>query len=154
MDAATRERISGWVADFCHGDGLRGRPEAVAEHAQSVLETWLVAACERAKAAPDELEQTELREALLHTVARLDLPAAVHGAMPGLCRDLLAEFEAQGRLEDGARMGSYLYAARPEYELAVAGKTEPLRRPGAKIGRNDPCPCGSGKKWKRCCGAG
>ncbi len=22
--------------------------------------------------------------------------------------------------------------------------------PGAKIGRNDPCPCGSGKKWKKC----
>jgi uncharacterized protein len=25
------------------------------------------------------------------------------------------------------------------------------RRTGAKIGRNDPCPCGSGKKYKRCC---
>lgn len=24
---------------------------------------------------------------------------------------------------------------------------------GAKIGRNDPCPCGSGKKYKKCCGA-
>jgi SWIM/SEC-C metal-binding protein len=23
-----------------------------------------------------------------------------------------------------------------------------------KIGRNDPCPCGSGKKFKKCCGAG
>jgi len=23
----------------------------------------------------------------------------------------------------------------------------------AKVGRNDPCPCGSGKKYKRCCGA-
>ncbi|MFZ4072284.1 MAG: SEC-C metal-binding domain-containing protein [Caulobacterales bacterium] len=23
-----------------------------------------------------------------------------------------------------------------------------------KLGRNDPCPCGSGKKWKKCCGAG
>ena len=23
---------------------------------------------------------------------------------------------------------------------------------GAKIGRNDPCPCGSGKKYKHCCG--
>nr|WP_243152435.1 SEC-C metal-binding domain-containing protein [Clostridium butyricum] len=22
-----------------------------------------------------------------------------------------------------------------------------------KIGRNDPCPCGSGKKYKKCCGA-
>ncbi|WP_394697314.1 SEC-C metal-binding domain-containing protein [Pseudoxanthomonas japonensis] len=21
-----------------------------------------------------------------------------------------------------------------------------------KIGRNDPCPCGSGRKWKKCCG--
>ena len=24
---------------------------------------------------------------------------------------------------------------------------------GQKIGRNDPCPCGSGKKYKKCCGA-
>jgi len=23
---------------------------------------------------------------------------------------------------------------------------------GAKIGRNDPCPCGSGRKYKKCCG--
>jgi preprotein translocase subunit SecA len=27
-------------------------------------------------------------------------------------------------------------------------------RSGEKIGRNDPCPCGSGKKYKKCCGAG
>lgn len=27
------------------------------------------------------------------------------------------------------------------------------RRSPAKVGRNDPCPCGSGKKYKRCCGA-
>jgi preprotein translocase subunit SecA len=27
-----------------------------------------------------------------------------------------------------------------------------VRRSGAKIGRNDPCPCGSGKKYKKCCG--
>jgi preprotein translocase subunit SecA len=26
-------------------------------------------------------------------------------------------------------------------------------RKGDKIGRNDPCPCGSGKKYKKCCGA-
>ena len=24
---------------------------------------------------------------------------------------------------------------------------------GVKVGRNEPCPCGSGKKYKRCCGA-
>ena len=25
--------------------------------------------------------------------------------------------------------------------------------PTAKVGRNDPCPCGSGRKYKKCCGA-
>ena len=31
-------------------------------------------------------------------------------------------------------------------------KREPVRTPtGAKVGRNDPCPCGSGKKYKKCC---
>lgn len=30
---------------------------------------------------------------------------------------------------------------------------QPQQRVSAKIGRNDPCPCGSGKKYKKCCGA-
>ncbi len=30
---------------------------------------------------------------------------------------------------------------------------QPIRREGDKIGRNAPCPCGSGKKYKKCCGA-
>ncbi|MEW8683176.1 MAG: YchJ family metal-binding protein, partial [Candidatus Thiodiazotropha endolucinida] len=32
----------------------------------------------------------------------------------------------------------------------VAPKTEKRHQP--KVGRNDPCPCGSGKKYKKCCG--
>jgi preprotein translocase subunit SecA len=30
-------------------------------------------------------------------------------------------------------------------------RTEPIRNLGPKVGRNDPCPCGSGKKYKSCC---
>jgi preprotein translocase subunit SecA len=29
-------------------------------------------------------------------------------------------------------------------------KTEPIRNKGERVGRNDPCPCGSGKKYKNC----
>ncbi|MFM7040587.1 MAG: SEC-C metal-binding domain-containing protein, partial [Planctomycetaceae bacterium] len=32
------------------------------------------------------------------------------------------------------------------------GATEPIRNVGRKVGRNDPCPCGSGRKFKNCCG--
>jgi preprotein translocase subunit SecA len=31
------------------------------------------------------------------------------------------------------------------------GKVRTYRREGRKVGRNDPCPCGSGKKYKKCC---
>jgi len=35
----------------------------------------------------------------------------------------------------------------------AAAKPETVRRDSAKVGRNDPCVCGSGKKYKKCCGA-
>jgi preprotein translocase subunit SecA len=37
-------------------------------------------------------------------------------------------------------------------ENVEAARTGPAKRHGDKVGRNDPCPCGSGKKYKRCCG--
>ena len=39
-------------------------------------------------------------------------------------------------------------AARLAYEASKAGT---VKRTKPKIGRNDPCPCGSGKKYKKCC---
>jgi preprotein translocase subunit SecA len=43
-----------------------------------------------------------------------------------------------------------------DYEEALAAaepkKQLPKVRPGQKVGRNDPCPCGSGKKYKHCHG--
>jgi uncharacterized protein YecA (UPF0149 family) len=47
----------------------------------------------------------------------------------------------------------------PRIELSAPPKVEGGGRPqpavskDAKIGRNDPCPCGSGKKYKKCHGA-
>jgi len=38
-------------------------------------------------------------------------------------------------------------------EPAEETKPEPKRRDAPKVGRNDLCPCGSGKKYKKCCGA-
>ena len=36
--------------------------------------------------------------------------------------------------------------------VAGSNKTPPPGAAGKRIGRNDPCPCGSGKKYKKCCG--
>jgi preprotein translocase subunit SecA len=39
-----------------------------------------------------------------------------------------------------------------EYQAGAQAEPPKTVRSGAKVGRNDPCPCGSGKKYKKCCG--
>jgi uncharacterized protein len=46
---------------------------------------------------------------------------------------------------------AYRYFREQRQVSPGAHRTEP-RRNAPKVGRNDPCPCGSGKKYKRCCG--
>jgi len=48
--------------------------------------------------------------------------------------------------------GDAAVAAEGEGDVAVAERPQPFVRPGQKVGRNDPCPCGSGKKYKQCHG--
>jgi preprotein translocase subunit SecA len=51
---------------------------------------------------------------------------------------------------DGAMDGAA--AVADEGDTAVAVKQQPVVRHVEKVGRNDPCPCGSGKKYKHCHG--
>ncbi|WP_304683174.1 SEC-C metal-binding domain-containing protein, partial [uncultured Clostridium sp.] len=49
-----------------------------------------------------------------------------------------AALEAIHDVDGGAKIGSDI--------------DRTVRNDGPKVGRNDPCPCGSGKKYKNCCG--
>ena len=50
-------------------------------------------------------------------------------------------------------MNDFLEKMSPKDLLRlVDGVQEPYVRPYNKVGRNDPCPCGSGKKYRKCCG--
>ena len=71
----------------------------------------------------------------------------------------------QGPTEGGGTLIDHMRAAAQEEARQQAQdvdlpkpqdipKPEPIKREEPKVGRNDPCPCGSGKKYKKCCGAG
>jgi preprotein translocase subunit SecA len=40
---------------------------------------------------------------------------------------------------------------RVSYSHGGDGESQPVKKDSKKVGRNDPCPCGSGKKFKKCC---
>ena len=48
-------------------------------------------------------------------------------------------------------VGAYRYF-RPHGKPDVRSRRAESPHTSSKVGRNDPCPCGSGKKYKRCCG--
>src|SRR5690606_9953687 len=64
---------------------------------------------------------------------------------------------ARARGRQGGISGSGAAVATPPAPARVGGDdaaVRTVRRDEPKVGRNDPCPCGSGKKYKKCHGAG
>jgi preprotein translocase subunit SecA len=92
-------------------------------------------------------------EQVMDVVWKFALPQPVLERAPAPAPPPLAGPRAAGR-----RAG-----APPASALALGAAPGPGRPPGAarpargekavKVGRNDPCPCGSGKKYKKCCGS-
>jgi hypothetical protein len=63
----------------------------------------------------------------------------------------MGQFLIQHNLRQIARVEAAQKAPRPRPSPVATPKTPVPSQP--KAGRNDPCPCGSGKKFKKCCGA-
>ncbi len=111
---------------------------------------------------PPEVDGEHLRELLRNL-----LPGRIEGGEPwrGDVPEVLGEFlkytAAAETLSAGWQWativederGAYMAALRngSRTRLGAASKQVPDRRPAPKLGRNEPCFCGSGKKYKQCC---
>ena len=71
----------------------------------------------------------------------------VHGRTSAAKEEYKDDTAAQ---QSAPQRGGSMPAAAPKADKT--GKQETIRRDMPKVGRNDPCPCGSGKKYKNCCG--
>jgi len=151
LNPYTREKIENWVGDFCSSDAIRVFSGGIREYAGEILVNFMLGACEARNIEPDEIEEADVRTGLVGRAAKLNLPASVRGEVPGLCGAFLRSLEAEGRLGGGSSLAAYAGVLKNAFEEAASGKVKPITRPGSRLGRNDPCPCGSGKKYKKCC---
>ena len=72
---------------------------------------------------------------------------------PDPIEDRFTKRQKQRKLADLAKRARPKEDVQAEAELIKkTEKVEPLKIQ-AEPGRNDPCPCGSGRKYKKCCGA-
>jgi uncharacterized protein len=123
------------------------RPDEAADYD---YETWCLGYLDGVEFSPVAWEETgdadEVDELLFPIVALAgELPAqSVMHMKPGELERLLTAC----REDLGATVCDI-----HQYWLAFRAKPATIRRTEPKVGRNDPCPCGSGKKFKQCCGA-
>jgi hypothetical protein len=54
--------------------------------------------------------------------------------------------------DPSATPSAFAKAAQPKEAEGGGDEVQTFKREGKKVGRNDPCPCGSGKKYKKCHG--
>jgi len=69
----------------------------------------------------------------------------------GSGEDMKEEYEDDARYMD-QNIGEDMPEQNNKVPERKKKKPEPIKRDTPKVGRNDPCPCGSGKKYKYCCG--
>jgi len=154
QDPMPRAFFATALCDLCTTDGLELLRDAVLkrnyDRSVSDLMEMLVTQCKFVGYAPPELplwnkelenKATEQR-ARQRQFARMGLGKSPQ-AMAKTISSMLAGLSDEPR---ESAVPAPLAAREP------AEITMPIRRSEAKVGRNDPCPCGSGKKYKKCCG--
>jgi preprotein translocase subunit SecA len=109
---------------------------------------------ERRRAAASDAEKAEAaRKAVEEAEARLRAARAarpdIREAAPARANDY-SQYKAT---KEGLPGENAQRAAAANAGAAANRRPEPIKA-APKVGRNDPCPCGSGKKYKNCCGKG
>ena len=138
--------LRGAVLEYCGSEHFRFLDDVLKPYAEDLLSFW---------SEQIDMSVTEEMSSSLGAVAKLDLPENVRRATPDLLRTFFDYLETSGKLPGSADWSVALDRCETEYiesfraDGTVRGKTK--RKSFKSVGRNDPCPCGSGKKYKKCC---
>jgi len=140
-------RLADAVGEYCASEHFLLLEDEVKEQAEGLLAHW----CEQMGDDPSGRDVV----AALDSVAHLDVPLEARRAFPQLLTGFLEYVAASTPVAGADRWAAAVagaeegYLARFRDDGSVRGAT--VRHPVAAVGRNDPCPCGSGRKYKKCC---
>ena len=136
-----------WASEFAESTAFSFLPDPVKEEAP--------AACAEFARRAGEATESDLRRVMLEEMPSLELAPATRAALPDILAAFVGWLEDTGRLADGRSLARRIEALGPAYQERCAPKgglrIPPVVKKTADIGRNDPCPCGSGRKYKKCC---
>ena len=125
VDEAGRAIGTGWAVGYVRGLGMRP-------------ETW--------DALEEDPEYADAFDAAMRLVEEVEAPEGAAG-------EPIPDADRQGLVDAMIESAIDVFEFFRDQRARGLGPSEPRRRDAPKVGRNDPCPCGSGRNFKQCCGA-
>lgn len=132
---------------------------------REIIQRFLKVAYEDLGKAPRQLHGDELQTAICQMLPRhFGKKDPLAGAVPDVLRAYFDYLQDTGILSHHYELQQAVESSAEPFLAVVASgnaqtqgpvatdKGKPFVHRASKTGRNDPCPCGSGKKLKKCCG--
>lgn len=141
------QNLSDAVSEYCGSEYFLFLDSEQKEHAEMLLSHW----CDLVGDDPsfDSMEKA------LKGVGQLDAPLDVRRSFPDVLKAFFSFLSSSGKFPGAGDWSAFVLQMVPRYLESFRNdgsmKGETVRKVLPKVGRNDPCPCGSGKKYKKCC---
>lgn len=160
--------------DFQESKAIKSKTTAYKENANYVVKSFLDYVFFHEHKEIREMTDEHVKHFMLEFAPRkLTFATEDTKKVPEILADFLIFLETEGHIHNGVQLGDIAKAnsrafmkVMPKQKKATTKKAvKPTKKKvptkkskkkvvlEAKVGRNDPCPCGSGKKYKKCCGA-
>ncbi len=150
-------RWDNWAGDYAESFGASQLEPSVRNFVPDILTQFGASVRKVDRDFPDEVSPGTFATVLNEVMPRLNLPDAARPHVPEVIARFFEYLQESGRVGEGSdwaaqvRVMGRSFGQRLKPEGGVKGV--PIRKAAeaSPLGRNDPCPCGSGKKYKKCC---
>jgi len=144
------------IDDFIGSQQFLFVDDALKENAEGILHAFFQRAEARGATSLETLTAKTVEAVLLQDMGNLNVPVAVKRGIPDLLEGFFSHVKSSGLFSAAGSWLVCVEALGPRFreglreDGTLRGQT--FRKNYTDVGRNDPCPCGSGKKFKKCCG--
>ena len=155
--------------DYLDSESFKKKPAAEKADAEYLVKSMLDYVFFEEKKELREIKKEHVHDfMLIYAPHRLHLSAEASKNAPEMIADFLGFLEQAGHIKNGKQLSEEVKANRSSFSKMMlksetsgkehaAKKMKKTKTPKevkveVRVGRNDPCPCGSGKKYKKCCG--
>jgi hypothetical protein len=144
-----------YIDEFCESNYFLLLDPSVKEHGLGIIGEFLRQCRDRGAKSPEAFSPEMCEQALFEGMAILDLPLLVRKGIPVLLSAFFTYLSDSGKYPPASAWDGWIRAIGGRYmgkfrnDGSVKGET--FKKNYTDVNRNDPCPCGSGKKFKKCC---